>query len=1003
MADIKLKINDSNTFRVCLESLDQFEESAFRLQYIKASEALIKIITYGKSSVNKENKKNKEDTTNDTNVMEDDDYNNMIAFVGERGSGKTSTMMNFGNSLKCDSREKLSEIHDNDLKSNYEKIYHGRKYDVLNIVDPSLFCDGDSIVEIVVAQMFKRITEMKDSRNYLQKQELIKKFESVYEDLRTINQEKSGLFNEISDNLEVLDKLASATNLKRDMKELIECYLKYVNNNGDQYFLVIPIDDLDMNITAGEKMMEDIRKYLISPQVVILMAVKLEQLQEIVKQRNVLQLKELINYSNHIGVKKENIVLDAFEQELENKTYKYLEKLIPYNRRIDMPNLLDATDLSVEITFNEDTTTIKSEEKETLKDLIIRLFKEKLNYFMITPNHFDAVMPNNLRGIIDLIYLFNSMESINEEDISKKMNTLIYENIRKENIYYQFYVGQNIGKPQYKACLEYFRAEYIIENISKIKKYYLNLIEQKICNAQLKAYIHEVFVCNIKTVNRKILLMLNELLVTDQRAKEIYGISDIIEVLEAKKNQIIEENVGYGDVISWIKLYEQLLMTDEERAFIELIKFGYSLRLIEACYNMDAKELLNITELDLCGLYFVVTANVIYRTYVKNKSMSNLGDYLYFSSEEYDRLPDEVKKLAIIDDKTIEYNDKSYYKFKRKTLQKNIIELKNLTIEKYENKEISNKENSVVEQLDLILEKINKFYQILNYSGSRGNKNINKFLRRKGLNEFNAFGKTNFDRFSWQPFNMIAGELYKGIVDDENIDIQSNINILQSTSQPDHIESLFKQNEKCLYVANIDYFMQLLWYVDRKLQNISFDDTNDYKDIISRIGSQVNKIHKQLVKDYHLMDSTNEEQNDSDCDKKLIDVKEQCKEFISDNIKLMRKYDKKLKIINEIKKSLEDILKYINGLPNKIVIPVTMRSKKGKINKIKKEFTEQVINIIEDDKIKEKANNLVYDYINKLEISPQMEELFQNDGLFVKGGQNVVKELNMLLKEYLDN
>lgn len=56
-------------------------------------------------------------------------------------------------------------------------------------------------------------------------------------------------------------------------------------------FLIIAIDDLDLCNSDVYKMAEQIRKYLIVPQVIIIMAVRMEQLKLCVQEKICMSLK----------------------------------------------------------------------------------------------------------------------------------------------------------------------------------------------------------------------------------------------------------------------------------------------------------------------------------------------------------------------------------------------------------------------------------------------------------------------------------------------------------------------------------------------------------------------------------------------------------------------------------------------------------------------------------------------------------------------------------------
>lgn len=116
--------------------------------------------------------------------------------------------------------------------------------------------------------------------------------------------------------------MSSAIDLKRNIFDLVNCFLEYVSKNDT--ILVIPIDDIDLNSKSATSMVEQIRKYLEAPNILILFSVKLNQLYQLKRRELVKQ-----NYDTHNTVSL---------TEIDEMVEKYLTKLIPNNHRFYMPD-----------------------------------------------------------------------------------------------------------------------------------------------------------------------------------------------------------------------------------------------------------------------------------------------------------------------------------------------------------------------------------------------------------------------------------------------------------------------------------------------------------------------------------------------------------------------------------------------------------------------------------------------------------------------------------------
>ena len=146
----------------------------------------------------------------------------------------------------------------------------------------------------------------------------------VFENLQIINSDRKELYKQ--ETIEVLSKLATSSNLRECFKDLVDYYLESFENKE---FLVISVDDFDLNISGTFEMLEDIRQFLIQNKIVILIACKIEQLRESVLNNLYKEFEYLIKYKSS----------EIDENKLITKTEKYLEKLIPFEKRLELPNL----------------------------------------------------------------------------------------------------------------------------------------------------------------------------------------------------------------------------------------------------------------------------------------------------------------------------------------------------------------------------------------------------------------------------------------------------------------------------------------------------------------------------------------------------------------------------------------------------------------------------------------------------------------------------------------
>jgi hypothetical protein len=257
--DSTLIININEEYKIKIEKGKDFNTSIFKEVYEAALKNVEEIVE--QSSKN--------------NIY--DDFNNIIAFTGERGKGKSSSMISFRDALVGKSDDKHQSFF------TTSTLPASTKFATINIVDPSLFRSGENLFEIILAQMFDKFqNEIKKhdcNLNDDSRRNIIKQFQEVFENLQIINSDRRELYKKES--IEALSRLATSSNLRKCFKDLITIYLNEFEDKKN--FLVIAIDDFDLNISGVYEMLEDIRHFLIQSNVILLIACKIEQLDEVVQ------------------------------------------------------------------------------------------------------------------------------------------------------------------------------------------------------------------------------------------------------------------------------------------------------------------------------------------------------------------------------------------------------------------------------------------------------------------------------------------------------------------------------------------------------------------------------------------------------------------------------------------------------------------------------------------------------------------------------------------------
>ncbi len=425
----KLKINKGEEFKIAIKDIKD-GDTIFYDQYKQALKMLETIVRTSETIQEKE----QEDKNRKNRNWQSEDYeNNIIAFCGERGEGKSSAMCTFIKSLSNIDEEILDDmqIELDSIKNTY--------FDEPIIIDPSQFDDVHNILDIVLAKIYEKFKEDYEENEEVlerQKEELLNQFQKVYRQVSMINNQSKMLDDEFDyeGNIGKLSKLGESTRLKTSLKKLLELYLEFRKNIGNgkkkgNHQIIIAIDDLDLCSANAYKMAEQIRKYLILPQIVIVMAVKIEQLELCVQERNLMDFEKVFKAyekSNEDNNKSNSKIYG----EIFGMAERYVSKLIPKARRIYLPKVqsLENTD----IVYQGDNKKIpiwssEDNEENSLVEKVLKLITDKTGMiFLPEESGTSYLLPDNLRDMVNWIVRLASMDTPDEDD-----SDLYLENIQK--------------------------------------------------------------------------------------------------------------------------------------------------------------------------------------------------------------------------------------------------------------------------------------------------------------------------------------------------------------------------------------------------------------------------------------------------------------------------------------------------------------------------------------------------------------------------------------------
>lgn len=385
MKQIKFDLNGDN--RPFIEGIEAYNDSMFKDQYeqcINLIEAYLKgLAGMAETAVSLKNSL--------------ENCNNIIVFDGERGSGKTSCMLSMVNMLTQKNHARLVSP---------DKIVSQKQFVTIPMLDPSFFDSEHNILSLFVSSLYSAYREWNQNPynklNDNKKGELIESFVTVQKELQSFFGEKKA-----ADGLEYLVNMAAAVDIRSDIQKLVSNYLAYIGK--ENAILLLAIDDIDIDYANAYSMCEQLRKYFMQPNMVVLMSLKIDQLSDIICRK---YAKE---YGIKYGVDNQKEECSDVVSDITERAERYLAKLLPSHQRIYMPKPEEFLDSEL-IVPDSEKWSYKLVDGIRVKQVIPELIFLKTRYlFYNSADTVSYIVPRNLRDIRQLLKLLVQLPNYADE------------------------------------------------------------------------------------------------------------------------------------------------------------------------------------------------------------------------------------------------------------------------------------------------------------------------------------------------------------------------------------------------------------------------------------------------------------------------------------------------------------------------------------------------------------------------------------------------------------
>lgn len=428
--------------------------------------------------------------------------NNIIVYCAERGGGKSTAMLSVANSLieLKKIRDNMNELNAKDMENELYRFLSERakhsNFFVLSPIDPCSISSGENFMRITISRMFSDLRMRWDERDKSSKQsggmqkmyersEVVEKFTECYKLLDFIY--NNGKNTNSDSDLEELTELGDFSRLKNRFEELVNCYLEQIYGSTKDNYLVMLVDDADLNTQKSFEIIEDIRKYCIIPNVILLMAVNMDQMHQIIEQHFYVEFKALLDYNRSASFETPDT------RSPKDMTVRYLNKILPATHQIHLPvisEIIQNDSSRLELMYTErseqgrkDILTFSSRDYQ---ERLINLIHKKTGVDLVKPEHYlHNFIPGNMRDLTHFLSYFNALPDIDDygyadmyaaildpdenshaqEAISRRLS-----NLDALQIYFIYnWCDRNLSKENYQIILKLADAVESIKISSAIK------------------------------------------------------------------------------------------------------------------------------------------------------------------------------------------------------------------------------------------------------------------------------------------------------------------------------------------------------------------------------------------------------------------------------------------------------------------------------------------------------------------------------------------------------
>ena len=257
---------------------------------------------------------------------------NILAFIGRRGSGKTTAMDEFCRILSSleDKEENQKWLSMTLEKEKRETLARKSfRFHILDPIDASLLGEKEDLFELILVNIYRAFAGEGNESGFgvdRQEVELAKRLRLIFERYfsATSNEEEKRNWSVA----EMMNYLASSHDIQKNIGEFIDYLLHLQKKCADYEYIVISIDDFDLNLRHGYGMLEQLQKYFSHHRIIILLTMDYNQMGMVCEEHFLREMTYLANFAKR-----------EFYQYCKALANDYMTKLFHFSQRMYMPDI----------------------------------------------------------------------------------------------------------------------------------------------------------------------------------------------------------------------------------------------------------------------------------------------------------------------------------------------------------------------------------------------------------------------------------------------------------------------------------------------------------------------------------------------------------------------------------------------------------------------------------------------------------------------------------------